>query len=1121
MDLPSAEHPDKFYKVDPNTGTVLKTIPSPENNYIGGMDYVDGYLWYSQYYASQPSGRDVLIKMDTTGVTVDTIVTVGEQPMGVAFNGQFLWCAEDTGFGNTRQEIYEYDPVTGAYTGNFVRNPDNNPRDMAFDGQYFWLVGYHTTNSIIYQFDVSGGTPSIQVPVTSVNFGLTLIGQTSTAQLNVFNTGNAPLSIDSLHFSNNVFSSSTTFPVTIPPNDAAILELEFTPPAADLYSGTMTIYCNDPLSPTVDVSLTGKGMYPDPTISVTETSHDFGDVWVAQNGLKSWRLGLINQGLQNLEISDLETTLPVFYTTSPPLPFSINPDDTVDILVWFEPQDPISYQGNLLIHSNDPQTPILPVLLQGTGVGGPYNQGYQFWNYDVPLNPYRSSLQDKKVEGLKQMGDINGDGVNDVVISTINYMTIALNGASSGVADTFWVFNTGVDDNNTGSISLNGMFSAQKAIQIASDLNGDCKNDVVIGTNGGNEHVYAIDGVTGEEIWSFGDDINYDLGGFGAVDVKRDFTGDLIPDVVAVSSSNSQFAGHKSVYLFDGTDGTMLWQHYINVPGPASGYSVVSIGDVTGDHIPDVVAGYGGDGSTQFARGLNGANGTLLWEFTGTTSGAKEMLELPVPNETPDVIVADFWGDIFRVDGETGNQIWNTDVFGGVIQMNRLPDINGNGFDEILIASFSPTSQIFCLEGETGSVLWGMPTADYRSYGVAPLPDITGDGIFDGIAGDQIGNAYLFSGADGSIIQTFNFPYRVYTVNYIRSIDGNNSYDVLIGLGEVGAFGEGQAFCLSGGEGAPPYVYYGDADGDVQISQCDTRAVLKYLVGTGEADPAASDVTGNGDVSAYDGALILQRVAEIITCFPIDPNCSTLVTNPQTIEQSPLQEVTVTVPDTIMQADFDTLDLPIYVSDLTGEGVLSFDFSLAFDSTFVTATGVEIVGTIAEPMYIENKSEPGRIHIAAAWKDTLDGSGVLLYIRLVSGTSVGGTPLTLENFRFNEGTPMAITQNGFLQVGYLGTGEGQPDAPLRFALHQNYPNPFNPVTKISYQIARTEWVTLKVYDLLGQEIKTLVNEQKAAGNYRVQWDGTNNVGTPVASGVYIYRLKAGNFEQTRKMVLLR
>ena len=93
--------------------------------------------------------------------------------------------------------------------------------------------------------------------------------------------------------------------------------------------------------------------------------------------------------------------------------------------------------------------------------------------------------------------------------------------------------------------------------------------------------------------------------------------------------------------------------------------------------------------------------------------------------------------------------------------------------------------------------------------------------------------------------------------------------------------------------------------------------------------------------------------------------------------------------------------------------------------------------------------------------------------------------------------------------------------PESFELKQNYPNPFNPSTKIKYSIPAVETrhassVQLKVYDILGREVKTLVNEAKSPGNYVVNFNASN-----LASGVYFYQLKAGNFIQTKKMILMK
>lgn len=92
----------------------------------------------------------------------------------------------------------------------------------------------------------------------------------------------------------------------------------------------------------------------------------------------------------------------------------------------------------------------------------------------------------------------------------------------------------------------------------------------------------------------------------------------------------------------------------------------------------------------------------------------------------------------------------------------------------------------------------------------------------------------------------------------------------------------------------------------------------------------------------------------------------------------------------------------------------------------------------------------------------------------------------------------------------------QSDIPLDFALNQNYPNPFNPTTRIQYQLSGNSQVTLKVYNILGSEVATLVNEEKQAGSYEVSFDASD-----LSSGIYFYSLRAGSFIETKKMLLLK
>lgn len=117
--------------------------------------------------------------------------------------------------------------------------------------------------------------------------------------------------------------------------------------------------------------------------------------------------------------------------------------------------------------------------------------------------------------------------------------------------------------------------------------------------------------------------------------------------------------------------------------------------------------------------------------------------------------------------------------------------------------------------------------------------------------------------------------------------------------------------------------------------------------------------------------------------------------------------------------------------------------------------------------------------------------------------------------------PEEVNSAGDMLIVDAPTGLPAEDIPRTFTLSQNYPNPFNPVTNIKFTLANKEKVKIEVFNVLGQRIRTLIDKPLSGGEYTVKWDGRNDQGNMVASGIYLYRLKAGEFVQTRKMVLMR
>jgi hypothetical protein len=152
--------------------------------------------------------------------------------------------------------------------------------------------------------------------------------------------------------------------------------------------------------------------------------------------------------------------------------------------------------------------------------------------------------------------------------------------------------------------------------------------------------------------------------------------------------------------------------------------------------------------------------------------------------------------------------------------------------------------------------------------------------------------------------------------------------------------------------------------------------------------------------------------------------------------------------------------------------------------------------------------------IILEWTWTMGASGGTGPLRLDATDLYGATPsdeMYVDDFHFKADTLRVPTS----------ADEPGVQIPREFALEQNYPNPFNPSTRIVYALKEQSNVLLKVYDVLGREIRTLVNEEQVAGLKEVVWDGRNESGKQVASGIYIYHLQANDFTKSMKMILMK
>jgi len=170
-------------------------------------------------------------------------------------------------------------------------------------------------------------------------------------------------------------------------------------------------------------------------------------------------------------------------------------------------------------------------------------------------------------------------------------------------------------------------------------------------------------------------------------------------------------------------------------------------------------------------------------------------------------------------------------------------------------------------------------------------------------------------------------------------------------------------------------------------------------------------------------------------------------------------------------------------------------------------------------------SEPRPGIEPAEYTKSISGNNLTItanaYAVMVSGKLSDGSPWQFDT-KIIDGVANIILPEGLGEYTIDAIGVDTPtdvaenEIPVDFSLSQNYPNPFNPTTTISFSIPKSEYVTLKIYDVLGKEIATLINEELSAGTYQKQWDASG-----VSSGVYFYTMQAGPFLTNKKMNLIK
>ena len=1048
--------------------------------------------------------------------------------------------------GGTRSVSVQFAPTSqGAKSGTLrlaSDDPDENPKEAALSG--------------------TGTEPDIQTSTSSLALGDVVVGSNSTETLTVSNTGDATLSVTSTTITGGqssdfaIVSGGGAF--SLAPSGSRSVQIRFAPGATGSRTSTLRFVSNDPDENPKDVSLGGTGVVPD--IAVNPTSHDYGS-----NGLNAnvtYTFVVSNEGTSPLSVTSTTLTgthSAEFSIVSGGGAYSLNAGATRNVTVRFTPVTTGDKTATMRISSNDPDEANTDVALSGRGI----------LVADISLSPSSKNFGNVTLgQSVTQTFTISNSGSASLSVSSTSIVGTHANqfninsgggsfslapGASRNLVVEFEPDETGaknatlrIASNDPNENPKDAALSGNALPVLVPDISlspgsydfgeillGSVGTATIVVTNKGNANL----GVTSVTFTGANADEFAISSGGEPFTLEPNDTHDVIvqfaPVIAGEKAAQLRFASNdpnenpknasltgvgvepdiavsplSKNYGFVEADAESLQTFSVTNEGTAL-LSITNF-NLTGDHPDQFAITAGGD-----ALSLDpGETHQLIVAFRPLSAGAKHanlqilsddpdenplLVPLSGNDEAPDIAAVPAalgFGNVVTGDSASLNVVF---VNEGTAPLEITSFVlNSNPRDAFLI--LDEETSIILNPGETDTVALQFKPDTLMSYEASlrvtsndpdenPLDiPLSGTGVLRDETGPYLTRCYPPNGA-ASVPVNSSLQFRVYDDGYgvdrsTLNVRVNGTAIISSGQDQTGGLVTIQSH-------SPQYsIRYTPASNfdagttvTVQVTASDLAVPAHGLDSLYQFTTGASPVTQTtAQVMSESGGGVVDAATGVAMTFPEGSVQDSVEITIGLVSNPPVLPDTVTGigwnyqfgPSGIQFQQPVTIAIPYTASDLANAGVNDpMNLPVYY---FVTSIGE--------------------------------------WVRLIVVDAN-------EHFVFVEVTSFCYLVLGREPVHMSDVSRLNKTIPTEFALHQNYPNPFNPETQIVYELPQKSQVWIGIFDILGRQVRLLVNEEQPAGFYEAVWNGKNSAGQQLPSGVYFYRLETEKFTKTLKMMLIR